>query len=69
MGSAAGAKVGGVYVNYQQGEETRTALQEMGHSQPPTIVATDNSTANGFVNNQVDAKHGQWNCNSIGSKI
>eukprot|EP00957_Ditylum_brightwellii_P198784 15152032-Ditylum_brightwellii.AAC.1 len=29
------------------------ALQEMGHSQPPTIVIIDNSTTEGIVNNRV----------------
>eukprot|EP00957_Ditylum_brightwellii_P179267 13656472-Ditylum_brightwellii.AAC.1 len=45
MGSAAEAEVGGLYINCQRGEEMRTALQEMGHPQPPTIVVTDNSMA------------------------
>eukprot|EP00957_Ditylum_brightwellii_P009398 710462-Ditylum_brightwellii.AAC.1 len=53
MGSAVEAEVGGLYINCQHGEEFRTALQEMGHPQPPTIVITDNSTAEGIVNNCV----------------
>eukprot|EP00957_Ditylum_brightwellii_P044425 3370924-Ditylum_brightwellii.AAC.1 len=48
MGSAAEAEVGGLYVNCQRGAEFRVALQEMGHPQPPTIVITDNSTAEGI---------------------
>eukprot|EP00957_Ditylum_brightwellii_P072926 5541697-Ditylum_brightwellii.AAC.1 len=53
MGSAAEAKLGGLYINCQRGEEFRVALQEMGHPQPPTIVITDNSTAERIVNNRV----------------
>eukprot|EP00957_Ditylum_brightwellii_P097633 7435536-Ditylum_brightwellii.AAC.1 len=37
MGSAVEAEVGGLYVNCQCGAESRVALQEMGHPQPPTI--------------------------------
>eukprot|EP00957_Ditylum_brightwellii_P047761 3628082-Ditylum_brightwellii.AAC.2 len=51
MGSAAEAEVGCLYINCQRREEFRTALQEIGHLQPPTIVITDNSTAEGIVNN------------------
>eukprot|EP00957_Ditylum_brightwellii_P192237 14633024-Ditylum_brightwellii.AAC.1 len=52
MGSAAEAEVGGLYTNCQRGEEFRVALKEMGHPHPPTIVITDNSTAEGIVNNR-----------------
>eukprot|EP00957_Ditylum_brightwellii_P147190 11208048-Ditylum_brightwellii.AAC.1 len=53
MESTAEAEVGRLYINCQGGEEFRVALQEMGHPQPPTIVITDNSTAEGIVNNCV----------------
>eukprot|EP00957_Ditylum_brightwellii_P165079 12568097-Ditylum_brightwellii.AAC.1 len=59
MGSAAEAQVGRLYINYQQGEEIRTALQEMGHPQPPMIVVTDNSTADGTVNSHIK-QHRTW---------
>eukprot|EP00957_Ditylum_brightwellii_P046485 3527710-Ditylum_brightwellii.AAC.1 len=52
MGSAAEAEVGSLYINCQRGAEFRVALQEMGHPHPPTIVITDNSTAEGIVNNR-----------------
>ena len=45
--------MGGLYANCQRGEEFRTALMEMGHPQPATIVITDNSTADGIVNGRV----------------
>eukprot|EP00957_Ditylum_brightwellii_P015462 1163574-Ditylum_brightwellii.AAC.1 len=51
--SAVEAEVGGLYVNCQRREEFRTALQEMGHPQPLTIVITDNSTTDGIVNGHV----------------
>eukprot|EP00957_Ditylum_brightwellii_P209954 15364419-Ditylum_brightwellii.AAC.1 len=60
MGSAVEAEVGGLYQNCQHGEEFRMALQETGHPQPPMIVITDNSTAEGIV---------QWICNFIGYMI
>eukprot|EP00957_Ditylum_brightwellii_P078094 5937207-Ditylum_brightwellii.AAC.1 len=53
MGSVAEAEVGGLYVNCQWGEELRTALQEMGHLQPPTIIITDDSMTDGIVNSHV----------------
>ena len=31
----------------------RTTLQELGHTQPPTSIQTDNSTANGIVNSTI----------------
>eukprot|EP00957_Ditylum_brightwellii_P189249 14404553-Ditylum_brightwellii.AAC.1 len=50
MGSVVDAEVGGLYVNCQCGQEFRTALQEKEHLQPPTIVITDSSTAEGIIN-------------------
>eukprot|EP00957_Ditylum_brightwellii_P208993 15359809-Ditylum_brightwellii.AAC.1 len=35
-------------------------LQEMGHPQPPMIVITDNSTAEGIVNNCDCVKQGHY---------
>eukprot|EP00957_Ditylum_brightwellii_P101756 7754864-Ditylum_brightwellii.AAC.1 len=52
MGSAAEAEVGGLYANFQRGEEFHTALTKMGHPQPATIVITDNSIAGGIVNSR-----------------
>eukprot|EP00957_Ditylum_brightwellii_P194360 14802766-Ditylum_brightwellii.AAC.1 len=53
MCSATEAKVGGLYINCQQGEEMRTVLQEMSHPQPPTIAVTKNFTADGIFNGHV----------------
>eukprot|EP00957_Ditylum_brightwellii_P204011 15337211-Ditylum_brightwellii.AAC.1 len=53
MSSAAEAEIGALYVNTRKGEESRLALEEMGHPQPPTPVMMDNSTACGIVNKTV----------------
>eukprot|EP00957_Ditylum_brightwellii_P142159 10830836-Ditylum_brightwellii.AAC.1 len=53
MVSAAETEIGALFSNTQKGEEMRTALQEMGHLQPPTPVMTDNSTSCGIINNTV----------------
>eukprot|EP00957_Ditylum_brightwellii_P172841 13158077-Ditylum_brightwellii.AAC.1 len=53
MASAAEAEVGALYTNAWKGEELRTALEEMGHPQPPTPIMTDNTTANGIVNDTI----------------
>ena len=45
MASAIEAELGGLYENCQNATSVRTALVEMGHLQPPTQVATDNTTA------------------------
>eukprot|EP00957_Ditylum_brightwellii_P014147 1065880-Ditylum_brightwellii.AAC.1 len=51
--SAAEAEVGALFSNVHMGEQLRTALAEMGHQQPPTPICTDNSTADGIVNNKL----------------
>eukprot|EP00957_Ditylum_brightwellii_P072729 5528272-Ditylum_brightwellii.AAC.2 len=53
MGSAAEADVDGLYINCKKGEEIRTAIQEMGHPQPSTLVISNNSTADGIVSGRV----------------
>eukprot|EP00957_Ditylum_brightwellii_P141361 10770907-Ditylum_brightwellii.AAC.1 len=45
MASSAEAELGAFFINARKGEELRTALEEMGHVQPPTPIMTDNSTA------------------------
>jgi hypothetical protein len=53
MSSAAESEVGGLFHNAKEGTVLRTTLQEMGHPQPPTPIATDNSTAAGIMNRTV----------------
>ena len=51
MASAAEAEIGALYMNGQEAVGLRNCLEAMGHKQPPTPMKTDNSTANGIINN------------------
>ena len=53
MGSAAKAKVGGLYMNAQELSPMRTTLEELDHPQPPTPLKTDNSTVDGIMNKTI----------------
>lgn len=53
VGSAAEAEFAALYYNGQEAAVLRTTLEEMGHTQPPTPMKTDNSTASGIVNNTI----------------
>jgi hypothetical protein len=53
MSSAARAEVGALFVNTKEAVPLQTALIEMGHLQPATLVQTDNSTAFGIVHNAI----------------
>ena len=50
MASATEAELRGLFENCQKATSTRTALADMGHLQPPTPVAMDNTAANSIVN-------------------
>ncbi len=50
MSPAAEAKLGVLYINAR---EAVTFLNELGHTQPPTPIQTDNSTALGVVTNNI----------------
>jgi hypothetical protein len=56
MSSAAEAEMGALFINAKEAVYIRSILQEMGHPQPPTPVQTDNSTAEGVLNNRVQPK-------------
>ena len=56
MSSAAEAELGALYINAREAVHIRNILEEMGHPQPPTPIQTDNSTAEGVVNNKVQPK-------------
>eukprot|EP00957_Ditylum_brightwellii_P035063 2657882-Ditylum_brightwellii.AAC.1 len=45
MALSAEAELGALFINVKKGEELQTALEEMGHVQPPMPIMTDNSTA------------------------
>ena len=53
MSSAAEAKIGTLFLNAREATVLRMALVEMGHPQPATPIATDNSTADGIMNKDV----------------
>jgi hypothetical protein len=53
MSSAAEAELGTLYINAWEAVPQRQTLAEMGHKQPPTPMQTDNSTALGVVNNNI----------------
>eukprot|EP00957_Ditylum_brightwellii_P057218 4335667-Ditylum_brightwellii.AAC.2 len=56
MASATEAEIGALFINACKGEEFRLTLEEMGHSQPPTPVMTDNSTVCGILNKTIKQK-------------
>jgi len=56
MSSMAEAETGALYINARKAVEKRNILEELGHKQPPTSIQTDNSMAEGIVNNCVQPK-------------
>ena len=65
--SAAEAECAGLFHNCQKAVEIRRILQALGHKQTPTLVKTDNSTANSFVHTTMKLKKSKtwdmrWNC-------
>ena len=53
MSSAADAELGAIYINACEAVPIQNLLQEMGHKQPKTPMQTDNSTALGVVNSNI----------------
>ena len=47
------AELGSLFVICQIGSETRRALTEMGHDQPPNPTVTDSATREGFENDNI----------------
>jgi hypothetical protein len=56
MSSAAEAELGALFINAKEAIYIRRMLQEMGHEQPRTPIQTDNSTAEGVINNKIQPK-------------
>jgi hypothetical protein len=54
--SAAESEVGACFHNAQSGAPLRITLNELGHSQPPTSLRTDNSNAFGILNETIKQK-------------
>jgi hypothetical protein len=53
MSLAAEAELGALYINAREAVPMRLLLTEMGHIQPPMPTQTDNSTALGVVNSNI----------------
>jgi hypothetical protein len=56
MSSAAEAEIGAVFINAKEGAVLRTTLEELGHTQPPTTMETDSTTATGYSNGTIKQK-------------
>ena len=56
MTSAAEAELGALYINSREAVPQRILLEEMGHPQPKTPMQTDNTTALGVVNNNIQPR-------------
>jgi hypothetical protein len=56
VASAAESEVGACFHNAQSCAPLRVALTELGHTQPPTPLRTDNSTAFGILNKRIKQK-------------
>ena len=53
LASAAEAELGALFLNCKQATIFWLTLEEMGHSQPPTPIHCNNSTAVGIANNTI----------------
>jgi hypothetical protein len=53
MSSAAEGELGALYINARKAIPMRQLLEEMGHKQPKTPIQTNNSTALGVVNKNI----------------
>jgi hypothetical protein len=56
VSSVAEAEFGSLFVNAKEGTITRTTLSGIGHNQDTTELKTNNTTADGIINNTVQQK-------------
>ena len=56
LASAAEAELAALFHNGREACPLRITLEELGHKQPPTPIATDNTTASGIANDTVKQK-------------
>jgi hypothetical protein len=56
MSSAAEAELGALYINAKEAIHIHQILKEMGHPQLRTPIQTDNTTAEGVINNKIKPK-------------
>ena len=75
LASAAEAEVGGLFINGQAACPIRTTLTKLEHTQPPTIMVTDNECAQGIANDTVKQKCSKaidmrfyWICDWVAQK-
>ena len=54
--SSAECETGAIFHNTQTAIHTRYMLQQLGHSQPPTLIILDNSTTENFIKNNITQK-------------
>ena len=60
MASTAEAEMGSLFLNFQEAVPIQTSLEEMNHSQPPSPVYVDNSTAYGIANRDIKQKRSKY---------
>jgi hypothetical protein len=70
MSSATEAEFAGLYIMAHKAVYIRIILEELGHTQPPTPLQTDNAMADGVINGKVQPKQTKamdmrfhWLCN------
>jgi hypothetical protein len=56
MSSAAETKLGALFLNAKEAVYLHQILTKMGHPQPRTLIQTDNTTAEGVINNKIQPK-------------
>jgi hypothetical protein len=56
MSSVAEAELGTLYLNAKDAVYLQQILNEMGHSEPKTPIQTDNTMAEGVINNKIQPK-------------
>jgi len=70
MSSAAKSELGALYINTRETVYIRLILEAMGYKQDRMPIQTDNSTAEGVINNKINRYLPKaWACSSIGSAI
>ena len=65
MSSAAEAELAALYINAREAVYIRQILHEMGHPQPRTPIQTDNSTAEGVINNKIKKIRGDFDVSAV----
>ncbi len=56
ISSAAEAELGALFLNAKEAIYLRQILTEMSHQQPPTPIQTNNTMAEGVINNKIQPK-------------